>query len=204
MTTFAVVSGVAGAGLEVSVVLILGAANLIADGFSMAVGSYLGARTEADSRARVRAIEEEHVERVPEGEREEVRQIYAAKGFEGEVLDRVVETITADRDLWVETMLVEEHGLPPVARIPVRAALATFAGFLVAGAVPLMPHAFGVDRAFVVSAIATGGVFLAIGAARGKITQSGAVRAALETLALGGVAAGLAYAVGWLLRGLAG
>lgn len=202
VTTFAVVSGVAGAGLDPAVLVVLGAANLLADGFSMAVGAFLGARTEADNRRRVRASEEEHINRVPEGEREEIRQIFGAKGFEGEVLDQIVRTVTADRELWVETMLVEEHGLPPAERSPRRAALATLAGFLAAGAVPLAPHALGMADAFAVSAVATACVFIAIGAARGVVTESGAVRAALETLALGGGAASLAYGVGWLLRGL--
>ena len=128
VTTFAIVSGVAGAELEATIVLILGAANLLADGFSMAVGSFLGARTEADHRRRIRAIEEDHIDRVPEGEREEVRQIYRAKGFDGALLEQVVQRVTADRDLWIETMLVEEHGLPPVARSPGRAAVANALG----------------------------------------------------------------------------
>ena len=202
VTTFAVVSGVAGAELAPAVVLVLGAANLLADGFSMAVGAFLGARTEADNRARVRAIEEDHIERVPDGEREEIRQIFGAKGFEGDVLDRIVETVTADRELWIETMLVEEHGLPPVERSPRRAALATFVGFLIAGAIPLLPHAFHLDNAFAISALATATVFALIGAARGVVTDSSPPRASAETVALGGGAAVLAYAVGWLLRGL--
>ncbi len=202
VTTFAVVSGVAGAELEAAIVLVLGAANLLADGFSMAVGSFLGARTEADHRRRIRASEEDHIDRVPEGEREEVRQIYRAKGFEGALLEQVVERVTADRDLWIETMLVEEHGLPPVARSPGRAAAATFAGFLVAGAVPLAPHVVGLEDAFLVSALSTAGVFAIIGSLRGVVTKSGALRGAIETVALGGCAAALAYGVGWLLRGL--
>jgi VIT1/CCC1 family predicted Fe2+/Mn2+ transporter len=188
--------------MEAAIVLVLGAANLLADGFSMAVGSFLGARTDADHRRRIRASEEDHIDRVPEGEREEVRQIYRAKGFEGALLEQVVERVTADRELWIETMLVEEHGLPPVARSPGRAAAATFAGFFVAGAVPLIPHALGLDDAFLVSAFATGGVFAAIGSLRGVVTKSGALRGAIETVALGGCAAALAYGVGWLLRGL--
>ena len=202
VTTFAVVSGVAGAELPAAVVLILGAANLLADGFSMAVGSYLGARTEADNRRRVRAAEEDHIDRVPEGEREEVREIFRSKGFEGEVLEQIVATVTSDRELWLETMLVEEHGLPPIERSPKRAAAATFAGFLLAGSVPLVPHALGVPHAFAVSAVATAAVFAFIGALRGVVTESGALRAAAETLGLGGGAAGLAYAVGWALSGL--
>ena len=210
VTTFAVVSGVAGAQLDGAVVVILGLANLVADGFSMAVGAYLAGRTEAQARARIRSMEERHIREVPEGEREEVRQIFAAKGFEGDVLDQIVETLTADEGRWIETMLVEEHGLAPVERSPVRSAAATFGAFLVAGAVPLAPHLAVVagrlpaDAAFHWSIPLTLAAFLGIGALKGRVTGVSWVRAGLETVALGGAAATLAYLVGALLRGLAG
>ena len=81
ITTFAVVAGVAGANLSASVVLILGFANLLADGFSMAMSNYLGEKSNRDFVATERGREEWEVERLPEEEREEIRKIYRAKGF---------------------------------------------------------------------------------------------------------------------------
>ncbi len=97
VTTFAVVAGTMGASLSARIVLILGAANLIADGFSMAASNYLGTRAESDDYERLELIEKRHIEIAPEGEREEVRQIYAEKGFAGAELERVVELITSDK-----------------------------------------------------------------------------------------------------------
>ena len=87
----------------------------------------------------VRRMEERHVELAPEGEREEVRQIFEAKGFKGEALDSAVDVITAKRERWIETMMTEEHGLPPISRSPGKAAMLTFLAFIVCGSIPLLP-----------------------------------------------------------------
>lgn len=209
VTTFAVVAGARGASVSVAIVVTLGLANLVADGFSMAVGNFLGVRTAEERREQVRAQELEHIAKVPDGEREEIRQIFASKGFAGPDLDRVVDIVTADPDRWVQTMLVEEHGLDPGSPRPIRTAAATFVAFVVAGFLPLAP--FVVDLSvgwpfgdpFTAAAVATGVGFAGIGAARGALSGVSRVRAAAETVMLGGAAAGLAYAVGHALRNLA-
>ncbi len=88
VTTFAVVSGVAGAALSTGIVLILGFANLFADGLSMAVGNYLGTKSEVDYKRRERYREEWEIENLPDEERTEIRQIYKRKGFTGELLEK--------------------------------------------------------------------------------------------------------------------
>ena len=94
VTTFAVVAGVVGADLSTRALLILGAANLLADGFSMAAANFSGTKAEIEEYEQVRRMEERHVRVAPEGEREEIRQIFQAKGFKGEALDTVVDVIT--------------------------------------------------------------------------------------------------------------
>ena len=203
VTTFAIVAGVEGATLPGQIVLILGLANVLADGFSMAASNYSGTKTVLDDIARIKEIEAEHIRLYPEGEREEVRQLLAMKGLEGETLEKAVDAITADDERWIELMLTEEYGLSLNQPSPLRAALATFVAFLACGLMPLVPFAFDLGNSFLLSSILAGCVFFAIGAAKSIWALAPWWRSGLETLLIGGAAASLSYFVGYLLRGLA-
>ena len=206
VTTFAVVAGAAGAGLADRVVIILGVANLIADGFSMSVSNWLGSRAEQQQRERAKREEQRHIRLLPEGEREEVRQIYAAKGLEGATLEAVVDALTEDRDQWVRTMLTEELGFPQSGRSPVRAAAATFLAFVSFGVLPLLVflvHSVAdleIGAPFAWSAVLAGLAFFAVGTLKSRFVDQPWWKAGAETLALGGAAAGLAYLVGLVLE----
>ena len=203
VTTFAVVSGVVGARLSPWIILVMGFANLFADGFSMAASNFLGTRAEHEELKRLEAIEYRHVDLAPEGEREEVRQIFRNKGFAGEDLARLVDLITSDRTRWVRTMLTEEYGLPQEVRSPWLAAITTFSAFLVCGLVPLLPYLFGLNDPLALSIVMTGGVFFAIGSVKSRWSTVRWWRSALSTLFVGGISAGLAYMVGVLLKNIA-
>ena len=202
VTTFAIVSGVVGAQLSPGVIVILGAANLIADGFSMAASNYLATRAEHEEFHYAKAVEHRHIEVAPEGEREEVRQILRLRGLQGDLLEGAVEAITADRDRWVETMLRDEYGLPASVRSPMRAAASTFSAFLICGLVPVLPFIARLPGAFWVAAATTGLVFALIGALKSRWSIRPWWRSGLETLAIGGGAAVVAYGIGAWLRGL--
>jgi len=202
VTTFAIVAGTVGAGLSAPVALILGFANLIADGFSMAVSNYESVRAQDELREEVRRSEEEHIALVPEGEREEIRQIFSRKGFSGDILERIVDTITGDRRLWIETMMMEEHDLQRHAATPSRSGLVTFIAFVCAGAIPLLPLLFGgwsIQQRFLFSTILAGAVFFSIGMLKSVVSGRPVLRSGLRTLLTGGAAAGLAYLTGRLL-----
>jgi VIT1/CCC1 family predicted Fe2+/Mn2+ transporter len=209
VTTFAVVSGVAGAGLSSGIIIILGLANLIADGFSMAASNFLGSRAESQMREKARLQEHLHIQLVPEGEREEVRQIFAQKGFQGKDLENAVRVITADRARWVDTMLREEHGLASKPLSAWKSAWATFVAFVIVGAIPLLtflinwflPGAF--SSPFVWASVFTGVAFFAVGAAKGRFVEESKWKSGLETLCIGGGAAVISYLVGMALRELA-
>ena len=208
ITSFAVVAGAVGGGFGSLVVVVLGFASLVADGFSMAVSNYLGRKSESEQGRQARREEERHAVEIPEGQREEIRHIFADKGLEGENLDCVVDTFMSDPRLAAGTVVQEVFGLQPEGGgRPVRAGLVTFAAFLAAGLIPLVPFLIpGTPTrvAFMASIAATAAAFLVIGVLKGRVLGQGMLRSGAETLAVGGGAAVLAYLVGMLIRQAAG
>lgn len=174
----------------------------------MAVSNYLGTKAEIEEREKTREEEQRHVRMIPDGEREEVRQIFARKGFEGEELERIVEVITADDGRWVDTMLQEEYGLPLESPDALRAAFATLVAFILVGAVPLATFLWdwmfkgSIRDPFLWSTLFTGIAFFAVGAVKSKFVARRWYSGGFETLVVGGLAALLAYLVGVALKGL--
>jgi len=204
VTTFAIVSGVVGAHLAPNVILILGGASLIADGFAMAAGNYLATRAEHEEFDFAEAVERRHIQNFPEGEREEVREILRGLGILDELLERVVGSVTADRDRWVRMMLRDEYGLPAEVRSAWRAALATFSAFLVCGIVPLAPFVAGLHNAFWIASAMTSLMFVAIGALKSRWSIRPWWHSGLVTLAVGGGGAAVAFVIGAWLRRITG
>lgn len=209
VTTFAVMTGVVGASLSPSIVLILGFANLLADGFSMAIGNYLGAKTRREYIEKARKREEWEIDNLVEQEKEEIRAIYAKKGFKEDLLDEIVRVITSRRKDWVDTMMREELGLIEDSKRPRDAAVTTFAAFNAVGLIPLLPFvamftigssAVEAAGAFTYSVIFTSAAFFLIGAVKGRVVQKPLLRSGLSTLLVGGIAAAVAYAIGYLLN----
>jgi len=200
VTTFAVVSGVIGASLESHVILILGFVNLVADGFSMAAANYLGTRAEDEQFKKLEAFERSQIDIIPEGEREEIRQIYRNKGFQGDLLDKVVDQITSDRDLWVTTMMQEEYGMSIAIRSPVKAALMTFMAFIICGFLPLLTFIFKINSPFLMASLLTGTVFFLIGSLKSRWSLRSWWLSGIRTLMIGSVAAVLAYLVGYAFK----
>ena len=205
VTTFAIIAGSAGGQLSGTTVIILGIANLLADGFSMAVSNYLGTRARQQEVEKSRKEEEHHIDEFPEGERKEIREIFARKGFEPPMLDEIVRVITQDRKVWIDTMMAEELKLSETSARPARAGLMTFLAFAICGAIPLLPFVIGADgfdRAFQISAGLAALTFFALGYAKGVFLELSKWRSGLQSLLIGGVAAALAYGAGHGLHAL--
>ena len=209
VTTFAVVAGVEGAKLPSGIVLILGFANLIGDGLSMGVGSYLSTKSQREYQKSERVREEWEIDNYPDGEIEEIKQIYRKKGFQGEDLDRAVGIITSNKNIWVDTMMVEELGIIEENGHPFYNGLSTFISFLIAGFIPLLffVAALAVPSlgryTFEMSVVLTGLTLFTVGSLRVLVTQTSWWKSGFEMLLVGGMAALGAYLVGYFLRGLA-
>lgn len=207
VTTFAVVAGAIGASLSPMVILILGFANLFADGFSMAIGNYQASKARLEFIQKERKREEWEIDNMAESEKQEIRDIYAKKGFTSDLLDEIVRVITTRKKVWIDTMMKEELGLIEDGRKPTDTALSTFFGFNIIGLIPLIPFVFlyatglsvSVSDSFLYSVVFTGGAFFLIGIIKGKIVKRSLFRSGLTTLAVGGIAATVAYVVGYLL-----
>lgn len=207
VTTFAIVAGVVGAGLSPGIILILGFANLFADGFSMAAANYQASKAKNEFIQMKRKQEEWEIDNLAEQERDEIRDIYKEKGFKDELLEEVVRIITSRRKVWVDTMMKEELGLIEDEKNPLDSSFSTFIGFNLIGLIPLIPFMIfvmiGVEpnsEAFIYSTIAVSVAFLLVGMIKGKIVKKSKIRSGINTLIIGGVAAFVAYFVGYGLN----
>ena len=208
ITTFAVISGAFGASLSISVILILGFANLFADGFSMSIGNYLSRRTNKEYIEKERRKEEWSIDNLAKEEKEEIREIYKNKGLEGDLLEDIVKVITSKRKVWIDTMMREELGLVDDKKEPKDTALTTFIAFNILGLIPLSPfiiiYIIGItsissNYAFILSSIFTAISFFLIGIIKGKIVKKSWIKSGLHTLGIGGIASTVAYIVGYIL-----
>jgi VIT1/CCC1 family predicted Fe2+/Mn2+ transporter len=205
VTTFAVVAGGFGADLDAGIIIILGFANLLADGFSMSVGAYLSAKSDKENYKKHESIEYWEIENLPEVEREEIADIYKAKGFKGDLLEKVVDQITSNKDIWVAEMMKDELNLMEETKSPFKIGVATFVSFLVVGFIPLLVYLWtffhpSPINIFFWTSVLTGLAFVVIGALKSMVNQTSVIKSIAETVALGLLAALVAYYVGDILE----
>jgi VIT1/CCC1 family predicted Fe2+/Mn2+ transporter len=209
VTTFAVVAGVAGAHLSVPTILILGFANLFADGFSMASGKYSSDKAEIEQYERIRQIEYRHLKDKTEHERQEVVEILQTYGFKGEDLVNATRVITSNPDAWVDLMMRHEFNMTLENVKPMQGALTTFFAFLTIGFIPLIGYTFKAflplhpDQIFLATCVMTFIALFIVGAVKSRFIIRHWLLAGLETALIGSLAATVAYLVGFFLRGLA-
>jgi predicted membrane protein (TIGR00267 family) len=159
-----IILGVIAGGGSKTVLLAAGFAAAITESISMGAVGYTSTVSERDYYQAERAREAAEIETMPAAERQEIHDIYATKGFSGELLDRVVDTITANRDRWLETMMNEELRIQPVENSAIfRSSAVIFIATLIGHLIPLLPFVWlartpALILAIVLSALALFGV----------------------------------------------
>ncbi len=205
-TTFAVVAGAAGAGLSHQVVIILGVANLLADGFSMGAGNFLGARSENSLYREELRRENYEVEHLPQKETDEVIEVLEKKGYSKNDASALTEMIKKNKDFWVDFMMKYELGMhEPEHGDEWKDATATFLSFVLAGSMPLLVFLFfrsDNGSLFLYSVISTAVALFIVGALRVFVTKTNWFISGIEMLLIGGFAAGLSYYVGAVVNHL--
>lgn len=211
VTTFAVVAGSVGADLGSTVIIILGYANLFADGFAMSIGAYLSTKSEEDYYFKHKAEVEQELEFNPEQAKKDIRIFYKAKGFNEDMLDKIVEITTSDKQHWVDTKLKDELQMVPNNKTPIMTGFTTYVSFILVGMIPMIVYACdylffnGIMHPkflFLLSCIFTSLGFIIIGFLKTLVTKTKRMRGIFETLILGAIAATIAYYVGDILEKL--
>ncbi|GGI21196.1 VIT1/CCC1 transporter family protein [Bradyrhizobium guangdongense] len=195
---FALAAGLSAAVTNTDVIVTAGLAEVVAGAIAMGLGGYLAARTDAEHYAAEEQREHHEIDHMHEREIDEVEQIFREYGLEGDALKSVVGAVASNRQRWVDFMMRFELGLerPDPKRAPISAA--TIGGsYVVGGLIPLVPYMFtqNIGTALQISVAATGVALLCFGAVKGHFTGVNKIKSALQTLLVGGLAAGAAY---WL------
>ncbi len=203
ITTFAVIAGAWGGGLNPQIIILMGLANLLADGLSMGLGNYLGKKSQREHEKTQRKKEEWEVEHLPEKELKEIKDILAAKGFKGRDLARAAAVISQDKKVWVDFMMTEELGILESGEVnPFKHGLAIFLAFALAGLAPLLPFFLPpvFVSPFILSIIMGTATLFLIGAWRAKIYAGFWLKAGWEMLIIGVISGAAAYGIGVLVR----
>jgi VIT1/CCC1 family predicted Fe2+/Mn2+ transporter len=194
--------GVAAATQDPRIILAAGMAATFAESVSMAAVAFTSRRADQDYYESERAREFRHLRMVPAVEQEEVRAIYAAKGFQGETLDFIVRTITADEDVWVGVMMAEELRLSPANHgAAVKSALVVGVAAIIGSLIPLTPFILlPVVPAMVASLVVAAGTLFALGAYKARRTVGRPGRSGLEMALIGTTSALVGYLVGLIFK----
>lgn len=193
---FALAAGLSAAVSNTSVVITAGLAEIAAGAIAMGLGGYLAARADAEHFASEKTRETWEIDNKRAFEVNEVRDIFAGLGLDGDPLDRVVAAVTGDRKRWTDFMMKFELGLEePDPKRAMVSAVTIGASYLVGGLIPLSPYFFyaKINEALLTSVLITGLALLIFGAVKAQFTGINKVKSALQTLMVGGLAAAAAF-----------
>ena len=203
VSNLSLIMGVAGAGVENSVVILAGVAGLLAGAFSMAAGEYISMRVQREAFERLIHLEAHEIGTDPDIEREELAHLYERRGISTELAQRLADELMRDPKVALETHAREELGLDPEEGLgsPWAAAGSSFVTFCIGAIVPLIPFWFGSgDAAVLASAVLSIAALFGVGAGMSFVTGRNPVVSGLRMMLIGAAAAAVTYAVGSLLN----
>jgi VIT1/CCC1 family predicted Fe2+/Mn2+ transporter len=197
-----VILGVAAASSDPRLVLVAGLAATFAESVSMGAVAYTSTMADADYYDSELEREMRHIEQAPKLEREEIKHIYTKKGFEGQILDHIVDTITANPDVWIAVMMSEEHQLVEVDRKQAtKIALIVGISAIIGSLIPLIPFIFlPIHTSMWVSVVITALVLFLVGRYKAKVTVGHPAKSGLEMALIGTLSALIGFAVGAILK----
>jgi len=197
-----VILGVAAATSDTRIVIAAGLAATFAESISMGAVAYTSTLAENDLYHSEREREYRHIHLAPEVEVEEIRDIYRKKGFDGETLDKIVDVITSNPDVWVNVMMSEEFQLtPPEKSKAFRSALLVGFSALVGSFIPLFPFfLWSVKLSIILSIIIAALTLFVVGVYKARVTVGKPLRSGVEMAIIGTLSAMAGYVVGWLFK----
>lgn len=197
-----VILGVAAATADVRIVIAAGLAATFAESISMGAVAYTSTLAENDLYHSEREREYRHIHLAPDVEVEEIRGIYRQKGFEGETLEKIVEVITSNPDVWVNVMMSEEFQMtPPEKSKALRSALIVGFSALIGSLIPLFPFFFwNVNLSIGLSIIVAALTLFIFGVYKARVTVGKPFRSGLEMAVIGTVSALAGYVVGLIFK----
>ncbi len=197
-----VILGVAAATNDTAIVLVAGLAATFAESVSMGAVAYTSTLADSELYESEKAREFRHIQAYPDLEQDEIRQIYRSKGFDGDLLERIVQTITADPEVWVAVMLSEELQLAPRDRRQALSSAFIVGGSAIVGSlIPLAPYIWlPVGVSMVVSLIVAAMTLFAVGAYKARVTVGHPGRSGLEMALIGTLSALAGYLAGVIFK----
>jgi len=205
ITAFGLFMGLIGTIESGGIIIFVILASAVAGAASMGLGEYISTKSQKEFYESEIEREKQEIKDMPEAEKEEIRVLYREKGFEGETLETIVETITSDEKIWLKVMLQEELGLySDKFENPFKVGAIMSIAFIIGSIIPLIPIftlGYSMELMYITAAVSLAGLFI-VGAAKTKITQKYWLKSGIEMVIIGIIASAVAFYAGKLISTL--
>jgi len=207
ISTFTLLVGIAAATLAQgnAIVILAGIAAMVSGAISMGLGEYVSSKSEYNYIKNEMKKEAAEIELFPDEEKLEVRDMFEEMGLKGDTLNTCVDTITSNKETWLNFLLKSELGLEEPEN-PVLGAILTFFSFIFGAFIPLFPYFLNLGMiSLIISSVISFSMLAIVGSLKTKITGETRWKGALEMIIIGTIAFICSYSIGlWLEQFLAG